>query len=75
MRWKDVGFTRPRSWGGALLVGVLSGIFIEAFELFISQPLLARWFGDFLGSQSTLDHPFSINNVTRQEGRFIVTTL
>jgi hypothetical protein len=45
MRWKDVGFTRPRSWGVALLVGVLAGLFIEAFELFISQPLLARWLG------------------------------
>lgn len=45
MRWKDVGFTRPCSWGVALLVGVLSGLFIEAFELFISQPLLTRWLG------------------------------
>ena len=45
MRWKDVGFTQPRSWAAALLVGVLSGLFIEAFELFISQPLLARWLG------------------------------
>src|SRR5580700_1377401 len=45
MRWKDVGFTQPRSWAAALLVGVLSGLFIEAFELFISQPLLARWMG------------------------------
>jgi uncharacterized protein len=45
MRWKDVGFTQPRSWTAALLVGVLSGLFIEAFELFISQPLLAGWMG------------------------------
>lgn len=45
MRWKDVGFTRPRCWGVAMLVGVLFGLFIEAFELFISQPLLARWMG------------------------------
>jgi uncharacterized protein len=45
LRWKDVGFARPRNWGTALVAGVLSGLFIEAFELFISQPLLARWFG------------------------------
>jgi membrane protease YdiL (CAAX protease family) len=45
MGWKDVGFARPRSWKTALLVGVLAGVFIEAFELFISQPLLARWIG------------------------------
>lgn len=45
MRWKDVGFTRPNSWAAALVFGVFSGLFIEAFELFISQPLLARWVG------------------------------
>jgi hypothetical protein len=45
MRWKDVGFARPRSWRTALIVGVLCGISIEAFELFISQPLLERWTG------------------------------
>lgn len=45
MRWKDVGFRRPSSWRAALLVGLLAGLFIEAFELFISHPLLARWLG------------------------------
>ncbi len=44
MRWKDVGFASPRNWGRAIAVGVLSGVFIEAFELLVSQPLLARWF-------------------------------
>jgi uncharacterized protein len=45
LRWKDVGFSRPRNWGTATAVGLLSGLSIEAFELFISQPLLVRWFG------------------------------
>ncbi len=45
MRWKDVGFSRPGSWGTTLAIGVLSGLFIEGFELFISQPLLVRWTG------------------------------
>jgi len=45
MRWKDVGFGRPSNWGNALLAGVAAGVGIEAFELFVSQPLLARWFG------------------------------
>jgi uncharacterized protein len=45
MGWKDVGFAWPSNWKAALLVGVLCGLFIEAFELFISQPLLARWMG------------------------------
>lgn len=45
MRWKEVGFARPRRWDIAIVVGVISGLLIEAFELFISQPLLARWLG------------------------------
>ena len=45
MRWRDVGFTRPRSWAQAILMGVAAGIGIEVFELFVSQPLLARWLG------------------------------
>ncbi len=45
LRWKDVGFARPRNWGMTLLFGVFAGVFIEAFELFISQPLLVRWTG------------------------------
>ncbi len=45
LRWKDVGFARPRSWGKAVLWGVVAGACMEVFELFISQPLLARWLG------------------------------
>lgn len=45
MRWKDVGFARPRNWGKALLVGVAVGVCMEALELFVTQPLLARWLG------------------------------
>ncbi|HSY90807.1 MAG TPA: CPBP family glutamic-type intramembrane protease [Candidatus Binatus sp.] len=45
MRWKDVGFARPRSWGKALLLGCTVGVVMEALELFITQPLLARWLG------------------------------
>ena len=45
MRWKDVGFARPRSWRKALLIGVAVGVCMEALELFVTQPLLARWLG------------------------------
>ncbi len=44
-RWKDVGFARPRNWGKAVLVGIAVGVAMEALELFITQPLLARWLG------------------------------
>lgn len=45
LKWKDVGFARPPSWGKAFLWGTLAGVCMEAFELFVSQPLLARWLG------------------------------
>jgi len=45
MRWKDVGFARPKSWARAFAVGIAVGVAMELFELFISQPLLARWIG------------------------------
>ena len=60
MRWKDVGFARPRSWKKAVLVGIAVGVAMEALELFITQPLLARWLGkmpdlsDFAGVAGSL---------------------
>lgn len=45
MRWKDVGFARPKNWGKALGVGIFVGVAMELFELFVSQPLLERWIG------------------------------
>lgn len=45
LRWKDVGFARPKNWGSALGLAVAAGIVMELFELFVSQPLLARWIG------------------------------
>jgi uncharacterized protein len=45
MRWRDVGFTPPRHWRTAFLVGIVAGLCMEASELFFTQPLLARWLG------------------------------
>jgi hypothetical protein len=45
MRWKEVGFERPRSWGKAFGVGIVVGVAMEVLELFLTQPLLARWLG------------------------------
>lgn len=46
MKWRNIGFARPRSWGQAAMIGVAAGIGIEVFELFVSQPLLTRWLGE-----------------------------
>ena len=45
LRWKDVGFARPRSWAIAIGVGVFAGICMEAIELWITQPVIARLTG------------------------------
>jgi membrane protease YdiL (CAAX protease family) len=38
--WQDLGFRRYRSWGMTMALGIAGGVAIEAFELFVSQPLL-----------------------------------
>jgi uncharacterized protein len=42
LRWRDVGFKRNRGWGSTLALGIGAGLLMEAFELFVSQPLLIR---------------------------------
>jgi membrane protease YdiL (CAAX protease family) len=38
--------TRYRSWATTITAGVGAGLLLEAFQLFISQPLLVRLLGD-----------------------------
>lgn len=45
LRWRDVGLVRFHSWKKTLLVGLMCGVAMEVFELFISQPLLMGWTG------------------------------
>ena len=45
MRWKEIGFARPRNWGRAFGVAIAIGLAMEVLELFVTQPLLARWIG------------------------------
>ena len=40
--WHGVGLTRYRTWKITLLLGVAGGFALEAFQLFVSQPLLVR---------------------------------
>ena len=42
LRWRDVGLSRYRSWPITLAVGFGVGILLEAFQLFISQPILVH---------------------------------
>lgn len=49
--WRSVGLTRYRSWAITLAAGVGAGLLLEAFQFFISQPLLV-W---LLGKQPDLN--------------------
>jgi hypothetical protein len=51
LRWRDVGLSRYKSWGVTLGSGVGAGLMLEAFQLFVSQPLLVR----VLGKQPDLE--------------------
>jgi CAAX protease family protein len=46
VKWRDIGLVRFKSWGKTFALGVAGGVFIEAFELFVSQPLLLRLTGE-----------------------------
>jgi uncharacterized protein len=45
LRWRDVGLSLFRNWKTTLALGVAAGILMEAFELFVSQPLLVKLLG------------------------------
>jgi uncharacterized protein len=45
VQWKQIGFTRYRTWATTLLLGVACGVGLEFFDLFGKQPLLSRLLG------------------------------
>src|SRR5580700_7955657 len=45
VQWKQIGFTRYRSWATTLLLGIAYGVGLELFDLFGKQPLLTRLLG------------------------------
>jgi membrane protease YdiL (CAAX protease family) len=51
IRWSDIGLSRYRSWPATLGAGVGVGLLLEAFQLFISQPVLVK----VLGKQPDLE--------------------
>jgi membrane protease YdiL (CAAX protease family) len=47
LNWRAVGFARPASWPRAMWLGLLAGVGIEVLELFVTQPLLVWWTGQY----------------------------
>jgi uncharacterized protein len=45
LRWSNVGLSLYRDWKMTLGFGLLAGLTLEAFQLFVSQPLLVHWLG------------------------------
>jgi membrane protease YdiL (CAAX protease family) len=45
VQWKQLGFTRYRTWAKTLLLGIAFGVGLELFDLFGKQPLLTRLLG------------------------------
>lgn len=69
MRWKQVGFARPRSWGKAFLVAVAAGIGMELLELFVSQMLLARRLGKMPDQDA---RPVRLRGRVRNQKMFLI---
>lgn len=45
LRWRDVGFTRPKNLARAIGFGIAAGVAMELMELFITQPIFAHVLG------------------------------
>lgn len=45
LRWRDVGLSRFRNWKTTLGLGIVAGLLLEGFELFVSQPILVKLLG------------------------------
>jgi membrane protease YdiL (CAAX protease family) len=45
IQWKEIGFTRYRTWATTLLLGITCGVGLELFDLLGKQPLLTRLLG------------------------------
>jgi len=43
--WRGVGLKLYRNWRTSIALGVAGGLFLEALELLVTQPLLVKWLG------------------------------
>lgn len=41
-QWRDVGFALFRGWKATIVTGIGVGLMLEAFQLFVSQPILVK---------------------------------
>lgn len=43
-RWSEIGLARPDNFGWAIGVGVLAGVLMELFAVFVTTPLISGFF-------------------------------
>ncbi|HEY9403741.1 MAG TPA: CPBP family intramembrane glutamic endopeptidase [Pyrinomonadaceae bacterium] len=44
-RWSEIGLARPDNFGWAIMVGVLAGVLVELFAVYVTTPLISSFFG------------------------------
>ena len=44
-RWSEIGFARPENFGWAIAVGVVAGVLMELFAVYVTTPLISSFFG------------------------------
>ncbi len=44
-RWSEIGLARPENFGWAIAVGVLAGVLMEFFAVYVTTPLISGFFG------------------------------
>jgi uncharacterized protein len=44
-RWSSIGFTRPDHFGWSIVVGVLAGVLMELFAVYLTTPWISGLFG------------------------------
>lgn len=44
-RWSEIGLARPDNFGWAIAVGVVAGVLMELFAVYVTTPLISGYFG------------------------------
>src|SRR5687767_2505842 len=44
-RWSAIGFTRPENFVRSIFIGVLAGVLMELFAVYVTTPVISSFFG------------------------------
>jgi uncharacterized protein len=66
--WHGIGLTKYKSWAATLAIGLVCGVLLELFELFVTQPILVR----LLGKQADLSKFHDLTGNLKLTGLYIL---